>query len=445
VQIVIVGLNHKSAPLDLLDRVAVTPERRSELLATLREHVAETLVLSTCNRVELYAWCGHEESGTELLRRALATRGGLDPAAVRDATYALGHRAAVSHALRVASGLDSMVLGESEIQGQVRRALDTARHERTLGPMLDRLGSAALACGKRVRSETAIANDGASMASIGLRVAEQRLGTLNGSRVVVLGAGEIAARVVADLVALAPAKVTILSRTPERAAALAISKGIEARLWNQLAPALADADLVVACTSARTPVLDASVLAAARAGSSQRPLVCVDLGVPRDIAPGVGDLPGVTLLDVGHLDATATECRVAHTREVTHARRIVAEETERYMTWWHGRGVASTVARLHAHASAVCDAELERALARLPELSPQDHAVVREAVARVAAKLLHQPTLALKSDPEGANMALVVERLFALAPAAARGGEPEAEPAFRRAEARYERCEKAAT
>jgi glutamyl-tRNA reductase len=414
VQIVVVGVNHKSASLDLLDRVAVTPERVSGVLARLRERVAEGFVLSTCNRVELYALCGHEESGSDLLRQVLADHAGLDLTFVRETTYTHGYRAAVSHALRVAAGLDSMVLGEAEIQGQMRRALDAARRERALGPMLDRLGSAALACGKRARSETSLVRHAQSVASVGLQLAEQRLGTLAGARVVILGAGETAASLLAELARVAPASITIVSRTAERAALLAAAAGVDARPWLELPGVLGEADVVIGCTSAPAPVIDANLLAAARTSAAGRPLVCVDLGVPRDIAPAVAELPNVTLIDVDDVDAATTGYRAERARDMARAEQVVAEETERYMAWWRGRGVASTVARLHARADAICRAELERALARLPELSPRERAVVGEAVARVAAKLLHRPTLALKEDPEGANMALVVERLFAL-------------------------------
>lgn len=414
VQIVVVGINHKSAPLDLLERLAVTPERASGVLTCLREQVAEGFVLSTCNRVELYARCGHEESGAHLLRRVLADHAGLDPDAVRDATYAYGHRAAVRHALRVAAGLDSMVLGEAEIQGQMRRALEAARRAQTLGPLLDRLGSAALACGKRARSETALARHRESVGSIALRLVERRLGTLDGLNVVILGAGDTAGSVLAELGRSAPARTTIVNRTTDRAVSLAATTRAEARPWTDLPSVLAEADVVVGCTSAPVPVLEARLLAAARTSASDRPLVCLDLGVPRDIDPAVVALPGVTLIGVADLDAVTTGYRIEHAREASHAEQIVAEETERYMAWWRGRGVASTVALLHARADAICQAELQRTLARLPELSPRARAAVGEAIERVAAKLLHEPTLALKHDPEGPNMALVAERLFAL-------------------------------
>ncbi|MDF2772497.1 MAG: glutamyl-tRNA reductase [Geminicoccaceae bacterium] len=416
-QIVVVGVNHKSASLDLLERVAVTPERVSGVLARLRELVDEGFVLSTCNRVELYALCGHEESGADLLRRVLAEHARLDLKIVRETTYTHGHRAAVSHALRVATGLDSMVLGETEIQGQMRRALEAGRRERALGPMLDRLGSAALACGKRARSETSLVRHAQSVASVGLRLAEQRLGTLAGARVAILGAGETAVSLLAELARVAPASITIVNRTAERAASLAAAAGVDARPWRDLPGVLGEADVVVACTSAPVPVIDASLLAAARTSAPSQPLVCVDLGVPRDIAPAVRELPNVMLIDVDDVDAATTGYRAERARDVVRVEQVVAEETERYMAWWRGRGVASTVARLHAQADAICQAELERTLARLPELSPRERAVVGEAVARVAAKLLHRPTLALKEDPEGANMALVVERLFELEPA----------------------------
>lgn len=429
-QIIVVGANHKSASLQLLERVAVTPEHVSGVLARLREHVAEGFVLSTCNRVELYALCGHEESGSDLLRRVLAEHAHLDLKTIRETTYTYGHRAAVSHALRVAAGLDSMVLGEAEIQGQMRRALDAARRERALGPMLDRLGSAALACGKRARSETSLVRHAESVASVGLRLAEQRLGTLTGAKVAILGAGETAASLLAELARAAPASITIVNRTAERAASLAAAAGVDARPWRDLPDVLGEADVVVACTSAPVPVIDASLLATARTSESGRPLVCVDLGVPRDFAPAVGWLPNVTLIDVDGVDAATTGYRMERARDVARAEHIVAEETKRYMTWWRSRGVASTVARLHALADAICQAELERTLARLPELSPRERAVVGEAVVRVAAKLLHRPTLALKEDPEGANMALVVERLFA----------PEASPMQRGRRGRASAC-----
>ena len=411
-QLVVVGISHNTSTVSLREGLTVPPDSLPDVLAELRESVAEVLVLSTCNRVELYAVCGHETSGAELLRQFLATRAGLPLRTVRDATYAYGHQAAVRHLLRVATGLDSMVLGESEILGQVRRALLAARQAGTLGPVLDRLGDAAVACGKRARATTSL-GDGESVASVAVRLAVRVASRLDGAHVVVLGAGETAKSAVTHLASIPNVSITVLNRTYERAAELAAAYSVAPRPWDQLTDALATADVVVGCTGSQTPVVDATMLESAR-GLESRPLVCVDLGLPRDIDPAVAAIPGVRLIDLEQVGAETSARRVDRTRDLSQAESIVEQEAERYMEWWRGRGVASTIARLHERANTIRDTELERALARLPDLDSHARGVIRDLATRMAAKLLHEPTLALKRDPEGVNMALVVERLFAL-------------------------------
>lgn len=414
-QIVVVGISHSSAPVELRERLWVAPDALPDVIAELRASVAESFILSTCNRVELYAVCGHEATGAEMLRQFLASRGGLSLQEVREASYAYGHEAAVRHTLRVAAGLDSLMLGEDEILGQMRRAVDGARRARALGPVLDRLASAALACGKRVRTGTRLGKRQRSMASLALRAAARVRGTLAASHVVVVGGGETAALALAGLVETEGVRVTVVNRTLATAQALAEAHGAQARAWDELGSVLTDADVVVACTAAPTPVITAAEVEQARAASPGRPLVCIDLGVPRDIAPAVGALEGVTLLDVDRLRADADACRrEVGDEQVRAAEAIVSEEAERYMEWWRGRSVAATISRLHARAAAVADAEVGRAIGRLPELSPRGREVVAELATRLVRKLLHEPSVTLKRDPEGANMALVVESLFAL-------------------------------
>ncbi len=410
VQLVVVGISHNTAPVSFREGLAVPADSLLGVLAELRESVAEVLVLSTCNRVELYAVCGHEASGAELLRQFLATRAGVPLRTVRDSTYAYGHQAAVRHLLRVATGLDSMVVGEAEILGQVRRALVAARQAGTLGPVLDRLGDAAVACGKRARATTSL-GDGESVASVAVRLAVRDGDGLDGANVVVLGAGETARSAIAQLASIPNARITVLNRTAERAAELAAAYDIVARPWDQLPKALATADVIVGCTGSPSPVVDAGMLLSARSIEA-RPLVCVDLGLPRDIDPAVATIHNVRLIDLERVGAETAIRRADRTRDVGQAESIVEQETERYMEWWRGRGVAATIARLHARANAIRDVELERALARLPGLDSQARAVLRDLATRMAAKLLHEPTLALKRDPEGVNMAVVVERLF---------------------------------
>ena len=413
VQLVVVGVSHNSAPVALRERLTIPHDSIARVLSELRESVSEVFVLSTCNRVELYAVCGHESSGAELLRQFLASRADVATRPIRETSYAYGHHSAVRHLLRVAAGLDSMVLGENEILGQVRRAIGAAREIGTLGPVLDKLGDAAVACGKRTRTITSLGRDGNSVASVAVQCAMRETAALEDRNVLVLGAGETARAAVTHVARFSTADVTIMSRTYDRAIELADAHGMTARRWEELSDALAAADIVIACTGASAPVIDAETLARARDGKAGA-LLCVDLALPRDIDPSVASVAGVRLIDLDRIEAEAAAGSADRSREVAHAESIVDQETERYMEWWRGRGVATTIARLHDRAREIREAELDRALARLPGLDAQGRDVVRDLATRMAAKLLHEPTLALKRDPEGVNMAVVVERLFAL-------------------------------
>jgi glutamyl-tRNA reductase len=231
--------------------------------------------------------------------------------------------------------------------------------------------------------------------------------------VLVLGAGETARSAVGELSAIANVRVTVLSRTYDRAVDLASAHGAEARPWDALPGELATADVVIGCTGSQVPVIDADVFARAR-HTGAGDVLCVDLGLPRDFDSAVTSIPGVRLIDLDHIELETAARRADRARDLAQAESIVDQETERYMEWWRGRGVASTIGRLHAHVGAIRDAEVERALARLPHLDPHARAVIRDLAARMTGKLLHEPTLALKRDAEGVNMAVVVERLFAL-------------------------------
>jgi glutamyl-tRNA reductase len=241
-------------------------------------------------------------------------------------------------------------------------------------------------------------------------MAARELGSLENKNVAVLGAGDIARAVLTHLTTMPRVRVTVLNRTWHRAIELAGEHGVEAVRWSELPQAIASADVIFGCTGSRTPVLDAVTVER----SKSRDLLCVDLGLPRDIDSAVAALPGVRLIDLQTIERETSARRADESAELARAESIVSTEAERYMEWWRGRGVAGTIARLRARADAIRDAEIERALARLPDLTPQSRSVVRDLAMRMAAKLLHEPTVALKRDPEGANMAVVVERLFGL-------------------------------
>lgn len=397
------------------ERLSVPDAELSDALRELREVASECFILSTCNRVELYAVCGHEGTGAEALRRWLGARGGLSASEVATISYSRGHEAAALHAFRVAAGLDSMIVGEDQILGQMRRALGAARDAGTLGPILERVGSSALASGKRVRSSTEMGLAAPSVVSVALDAAARERGTLGDAGIVVIGSGETAALALRHLRACGAARVTVVARRAESAAALALAHAVDAAPWESLGELLATADVVLGCTASPVPVVSAAVVRDARQATS-RSLTCVDLGVPRDFEPAVRDLENVTLLDLDQLGAEAASLRVRRRRHIAAAEELVADEVERFMGWWREREVAPAIARLHDHAHRIRAAELDRALARLPGLSAREQDVIRALADRITSKLLHDPTIALKRDPEGANMALMLARLFRLPP-----------------------------
>lgn len=416
-QIVILGVNHESAPVEIRERLAIPEKELPNALRELHELVAECYLLSTCNRTELYAFCGHESTGADLLRRWIGERSGLTDAQIRQYSYVHGHSAAVRHAFRVAAGLDSMIVGEDQILGQVRRALGAARSAGTLGPVLDRLGSSALACGKRARNVTALNQHPASVVSVALDAASRELEPLAGARTVVVGSGRTASLALSQLLRTTRAQVTVVNRSPERAAALALVHGVEAAPWQALPELLAGAEMVVSCTAAPRPVLTAEMLREARKAPFAPRLVCVDLGVPRDIEAQARGVTGVVVIDLDALGSDALEIRSQRRRQVEAAEELVLDEVERFLSWWRDRDVAPVITLLHERLQRIRSAELDRAISRLPDLSPSDREVMRAMTVRITSRLLHELTIALKRDPEGSNMAVMLDRMLRLSEA----------------------------
>lgn len=412
-QIVVVGLNQRSAPVAVRERLAFVPGELHRALTALRNHVAEGFILSTCNRVELYAVAGHADTGSQLLCRFLAEARAFPAEQLRPLLYAHGHEDAVAHLFRVASGMDSMVLGESEVLSQVRTALDAAQATGMLGPVVRRLGSAAIGAARRVRSQTAIGRNPLSVVTLALQAAATRGALVSDGAVLVLGAGETAETVLRHLARTTPRSVTVISRRYERAAELAARHRVAALPMDSLGDALREASLVIGCTSAPDLIVRRDALASARRDSSHA-LLCIDLGVPRDIDAAVRGLDGVTLIDLDELQAVATENRQRRSLELEHAERLIAIETERFMDWWRSRQVVPTIAALRAYAADIRDAEVAHALARLGDVSERDAFVIRALAQRIIGKILHRPLTVLKADAEGANMAQILCQLFQL-------------------------------
>lgn len=414
-QLLAVGLNHNTAPLALRERIAVTGDGFATALAALHSKVTEGFILSTCNRTEYYGVVGHTETGAAVLLEVLLAGSGLTAEELGPHLDVHPHEDAVTHLFRVAAGIESMVPGEDQILAQIKSALETASLAGVLGPITHRLGASALAAGKRVRSETGISRHSLSVVSVALQLASEELGSLADRRVVIVGAGSTAELTLKQLSGRGAASVTITSRTGSRAAALADCYDVGAVPWESLPDALADADLVISCTSAPETVIDVAMLAR-RAGASGEPVLVFDLAVPRDVNPAAADLAGVKLWDIDGLQAICDDNRRRRGAELAGAEAIAESESARFMTWWSARQLAPTISALVGHAENIRDAELERLLTRLPDLTEREEELLRAFAGRVVSKLLHHPLRVLKEDPEGANMAQTVRALFGLLP-----------------------------
>jgi glutamyl-tRNA reductase len=415
-----VGLSHRTAPVDLLERVVLAPDAAAKLLddVVASDHASEAIVLSTCNRVEVYAEVDKFHGGLAAVSELLARRAGVDLDELTPHLYVHYEDRAVAHLFSVACGLDSMVVGESQVLGQVRTALRAAQDAGAVGRQLGALAQQALRVGKRARTDTGIDRAGRSLVTAGLDEATRVLGRLDGLSVLVVGAGAMSALAATVAAQSGAARVVVANRTLERAERVAATVEGEARPLSELPSALADADLVVSCTGAVGHLLDAGMLAPA-AGRPGRPLVVLDLALPRDVDPAAHDLDGVTVVDLESLaSALAT---TEHVADVEATRAIVAEEVAAFLGWQRAVSVAPTVVALRAMADAVVQSELVRLAGRLPDLDPRERAEVEQAVARVVDKLLHAPTVRVKQlaeEPGGRSYADALTRLFDLDPKA---------------------------
>ena len=422
--VIVVGIEHQQVPLDVLERVTIPEERMGKALAALgdRPNLAEVVVVSTCLRTELYAVVERFHEGVGDLQDFLASLAGTPVDTLQDHWTVLFDDAVTTHLFEVAAGLRSSVPGETEVLGQVRRALEHAQAERAAGPVLSGLFRHAVQVGRRVRSATSIARGSTSLSHIAVELAAARIGgTLSDRKVVVVGAGDMGAGVIDALERHAPlANVVVANRTSRRAAALAARLGGEGRGLDELGAVVTDSDVVLASTAAALPVIDESVLgpaASRRERAGQRPLVVVDLGMPRNVDPGVGGLAGIELLDMDDLSRHAESAMAGRRAELAAARDIVRSEVERFRVAERARGAAPVVSALRGRVDDLRQAELERHRAKLPELSEEQWQQVDAVVRDVLAKVLHQPSVALKEaagTPRGERLVEALRTLFEL-------------------------------
>ncbi len=395
--VVVIGVNHRTAPLEVLEAMTVGDDALGKVLHALgtREHVSEAVVVSTCNRIEVYAVAEKFHGGYADIRSVLAEVSFLDPEDFSDHLYVHHDSAAVAHLFDVVSGLDSAVLGEHEIQGQVKGAWERAQGVEAVGPTLNLLFRHALEAGKRVRSETGIGQGTASVSYSAVALAAQEMDGLAGKRAIVLGAGDMGSSMAASLADADVADLVIANRTFDKAKAIA--RGLDARAvrFADIADELVEADVLFTSTGAASVLLDRAQVEDVVARRGGRPLLLVDIAVPRDIEPSVAELPGVTVLDMDDLTAFADAGLAERRKEVDSVRELLDAELERYLAATSARAVAPVIVALRSAAESVRLAELERAR-NLAALDDDQLAAVDAFTQKLVAKLLHQPTVSLR-------------------------------------------------
>ncbi|WFE58174.1 glutamyl-tRNA reductase [Micromonospora sp. WMMD712] len=419
-KLLVVGASYRTAPVATLEQLAVGPADLTRTLDRLlaQPYVSEAVLVSTCNRVEVYAAVSGFHGGLGDVCAVLAEQAGTPPASLASHLYVHYDAAAVDHVFRVAAGLDSMVVGEAQILGQLRDAYHWASGADSAGRLLHELMQQALRVGKRAHAETGIDRAGQSVVSAALDLAAGHLdGALSGRPALVVGAGAMGALGVATLSRLGAGPLTVTNRGTDRAVRLAESYGASAAPIAGLTDVLSTVDIVVAATAATEPVLTREVVtrALARRDPDRGPLVLLDLAVPRDVEAGVAGLPGVEVIDIDRMAAVLAGGPAA--AEAAAVERIVTAEVESFLTWLRGADVAPTVAALRGRAEDVVATELRRLAQRRPDLSDDQRAEVARTVHRVVQRLLHQPTVRVRqlaAEPGGDQYAALLRELFDL-------------------------------
>lgn len=417
--VVAIGLNHRSVPLDLLERTTIAADRLPKVLADLvaRPHLSEAVVLSTCNRTEVYVLAEKFHGAYGDVRDTLAESAFLAPEELVDHLYVHYDADAVRHLFSVSAGLDSAVLGESEILGQVRTAWELAQREHTAGATLNLLFRHAVETGKRARTETTISHHTTSISQAAVAMAVAELGRLDGRRVVVLGAGDMGEGMATSLLAAGAGEVVVANRTWDRAVEVAGRVGGRAVRLTDLGSVVADADVLLTSTGASSLMVEHADLTAAMAARPERPLLIVDIAVPRDVDPAAADIPGITLLDMTDLRRFAEIGLRGRQGEVAAVRRIVEEELVRFVETRSAREAAPLVSELRSRAEELRTVELDRYRTRLEHLDARDRETVEALTRGILAKLLHEPTVRLKDatgTPRGDRLADAMRDLFDL-------------------------------
>lgn len=415
--ILAIGVNHRSGPLSVLERVTLAPDEVGKAVAGLAQldNVREAVVLSTCNRTEIYAVTEKFHGAYADIRDFLCSRGDISADELHPHLFSQHDEAAVTHLFEVAAGLDSAVVGESEILGQLRQAWEIAQREGGARTTLNLLFRHAVEVGKRARTETAIARGTASVSHAAVEMAVEHHGSINGRSVALVGAGAMGEGIAVALRGAGVGDVVVVNRSPERGQALADRIDGRALGIDRLREALESSDVVLTSTGADEPVITADVVR--RLDRGGRPLLFVDIAVPRDVHPEVSELPGVTVLDLEDLSTWADRGRAERLAEVDRVTDIVREEVERFGLQSAALQAAPLVSSLRDRAEALRAAELARHTKRLNQLDEAQREMIDNITRGIVAKLLHEPSVRLRNQagtPQGERNAAAVADLFDL-------------------------------
>lgn len=423
-EIITIGLDCKQAPVEVREKISFTPHMLAPAFGMLGANpsVQEVVILSTCNRVELYIVSDHvsHAEAYAVIRRFLSAFHEVEEEFFAPYLYYLAGRKAVQHLFEVASGIQSMVLGEPQIQGQVREAVELARKHQGAGRVMDALFRAAISAGKRARTETHISESGVSVSYTAIELLAEKAGSLEGKQALIIGGGKTANLTAQILLDKGVAKVAFVNRSLEKVCDLARSLGqdlSDVGSFGRLTELLARSDVVVTCTGAPHTVVTRADIEWVMQGRENRPLYMVDIAVPRDIDPEVKNVPGVYAYDIDDVKVVAEANLARRFNEVGHVRAIVREEVEEFMQWLGSLAVVPTITTLRRHADAIRQAELERIKNAFGDLNDKQLALLEELTSRIVNKLLHEPTLRLKeaaSSSDGGRYAEVVQHLFSL-------------------------------
>jgi glutamyl-tRNA reductase len=398
VDVVVVGLSHKTARVEQREKVALSEHESRELLRDLlhADEIAEAVTLSTCNRTEIYVASESASSAEEVVERAILARTEIDPAELACVRYARRDASTAAHLFRVASGLDSMVVGETEILGQVRSAWRVAGEEGASGPMLDQLFRRAVEIGKRVRTETHISAGPSSVSAVAVDVARQAFEDPERRRLVVIGAGKMAKAAATSLGELGFAEVVIVNRTVGSARELADRMGGRAVGFDRIGVELRSADLVISATGAPHTILTARDMEMTMSERAERPMVVIDISVPRDVDSWVGDVGGVTLYDIDDLERVVEASLNGRRLEARRAERLVSDSVDAFADWRRELVAAPTITSLRQRAEEIRLRELERVDGQWEAMSPADRERLNALTRGIVNKLLHEPTIRVK-------------------------------------------------